>query len=93
MNKWFKTSVLLFSTTLMLSACSDDNTNPSTPDTPTPEESDGAYVGKGVDGFTAEEWMPGGELGTTLNINSHCYEDNSPAVEKQGLNAQFQLEI
>ena len=74
---------------MSLNSCSDENSTPQEPDKPM--ESDANYVGKPQDGFTAEEWYPGGELGTTENINSSCYEDNTPAVEAQGLNAQFQL--
>ena len=91
MNKFniFLSSALLAGAPLFLASCSDDN-NPDNP-TPTPEESDGRYVGKAVDGFTADEWSPGGELGTTDNISSNSYEDPTPAVTEQGLNDQFQL--
>ena len=92
MNKLFKTSALLLGSALMVTACSDDNASEgNTPGGVTPEESDTKYVGQPNDGFSAEEWYPGGQLGTTLNISSNCYEDNTPAVEKQGLNSQFQL--
>ena len=36
-----------------------------------------------------EEWYPGGELGTTENVNSGCYEDEAPAVNEQGLHDNF----
>ncbi len=52
-------------------------------------ESDAKYVGQAVGNFTAEEWYPGGELGTTLNVTEGCYEDETPAVTQQGLTAQF----
>ena len=61
-----------------------------TPDTPTPtNESDAKYVGQAVGNFSAEEWYPGGELGTTDNVTEGCYEDETPAVTQQGLSAQF----
>ena len=46
-------------------ACSDDPVNPD-------EQQNGAeakYVGKAVGNFSAEEWYPGGELGTTDNTS------------------------
>ncbi|MBR4352921.1 MAG: hypothetical protein IKQ01_07625 [Bacteroidales bacterium] len=59
-------------------------------DTPvSPRESDAKYVGKAVGNFTAEEWYPGGLLGTTDNITEGCYEDEAPAVNEQGLITQF----
>ena len=88
MNTLLKKSALLLGAAALLTACSDDNA----PDTPvTPEESDVAYVGTAVNNFSKEEWYPGGELGTTKNVSSNCYEDNTPAVELQGLNDRFQL--
>lgn len=53
------------------------------------QESDANYVGKAVGIFTAEEWYPGGVLGTTDNITEGCYEDETPAVTQQGLESQF----
>lgn len=53
------------------------------------QESDANYVGKAVGNFTAEEWYPGGVLGTTDNITEGCYEDETPAVTQQGLESQF----
>lgn len=52
-------------------------------------ESDAKYVGQAVGNFTAEEWYPGGQLGTTVNITEGCYEDEAPAVTEQGLITQF----
>ncbi|MBR4133180.1 MAG: hypothetical protein IKU04_01470 [Bacteroidales bacterium] len=52
-------------------------------------ESDAKYVGQAVGNFTADEWYPGGRLGTTENITEGCYEDEAPAVNEQGLIAQF----
>ena len=59
-------------------------------DVPDPSrESDAKYVGQAVGNFTAEEWYPGGQLGTTVNITEGCYEDETPAVTEQGLTTQF----
>ena len=48
-----------------LAACSDDNTVENLGNL-TPEES---AFGKANDVFTAEEWYPGGQLGTTKNVS------------------------
>ena len=87
MNQFLKTSVFLMSSALLLGSCSDENSNPQEPDNPM--ESDANYVGKAQDGFTAEEWYPGGKLGTTDNVSSNCYEDETPAVTDQGFTARF----
>lgn len=81
-NRLFKT-VLPLAFCAMLVACSDDDK------TVYDSESDGKYVGTAQGNFTAEEWYPGGELGTTDNVYSSCYEDNTPAVEEQGLLDNF----
>ena len=65
-----------------LVACSDDVTPPG-PDQP--QEPEAQYVGQAVGNFKADEWYPGGKLGTTENVSSSCYEDNTPAVDQQGL--------
>lgn len=67
------------------SACSDDDDNASA------TGNEGSYIGKAVGNFTADEWYPGGNLGTTTSISAHCYEDNTPAVDQQGLSDRFQL--
>ena len=82
MNKKSIAAALLLSAPIMLASCSDDNPQ----DNPIqPEESDAKYVGQAVGNFTSDEWSPGGELGTTDNTSSNCYEDYTPAVEQQGL--------
>ena len=81
----FLSAALLASAPLLLASCSDDNGS----DNPTSGESDARYVGQAVDGFDKSEWYPGGELGTTDNISSNCYEDETPAVTAQGLIDQF----
>ena len=54
-------------------------------------EPDAKYVGQAVGNFSASEWYPGGELGTTDNVTAGCYQDETPAVERQGLMAAFNL--
>ena len=72
---------------LTMTSCSDDNVEPQQPDNSM--ESDAQYVGKPQGDFLAEEWYPGGEAGTTENVNSSCYEDEAPAVNDQGLHDNF----
>ena len=68
---------------LMMASCSDD-------DSPSDEtHTDAAYVGEAVGNFSKEEWYPGGELGTTDNVSAGCYEDETPAVDQMGLEAEF----
>ena len=43
-------------------------------------EPDAKYVGQAVGNFSADEWYPGGQLGTTDNVTAGCYEDETPAV-------------
>ena len=72
---------------LSLAACKDDNPGA---DNYTPTD-DYTYVGKAVGNFSANEWYPGGKLGTTENISPGCYEDETPAVTNQGLIDEFNL--
>ena len=69
--------------TLALASCKDDNT----PQSSTTGES--AFIGKAVGNFEASEWYPGGELGTTDNVLASFYEDETPAVTRQGLTQAF----
>ena len=73
--------ILLFAAALALVAC-ERKSDPV-------NLTDAAYVGKAVGNFTAEEWYPGGLLGTTLNVTEGCYEDEAPAVTAQGLTIPF----
>ena len=59
---------------MTLSACSDDSSNDGLGSL-TPAEN---FFGKANDVFTAEEWYPGGELGTTEDAS---YSAPAPAVE------------
>ena len=54
-------------------------------------EPDAKYVGQAVGNFSASEWYPGGELGTTDNVTAGCYEDETPSVKRQGLMMAFNL--
>ena len=54
-------------------------------------EPDAKYVGLAVGNFSADEWYPGGQLGTTDNVTAGCYEDETPSVEQQGLMTAFNL--
>lgn len=56
---------------------------------PLPKETDAKYVGQAVGNFTADEWYPGGRLGTTLNVADDSYEDEAPAVTEQGISRAF----
>ena len=58
-------------------------------DAPKPKETDAKYIGQAVGNFTADEWYPGGRLGTTLNVADDSYEDEAPAVTEQGLSRAF----
>jgi len=71
---------------LSVTACSD---NDDADGGSAAVETDAKYIGQAVGNFSAEEWYPGGELGTTDNTVSGCYEDPAPAVEQQGLTENF----
>ena len=64
---------------LSITACSDDT--PSATPTPKPGEENEV--------FSAAEWLPGGELGTTDNSSASAYEDPTPAVEQAGMSEKF----
>jgi len=73
---------------LPLTACKDDSVSSLSP---SENMGDTEYIGKAVGNFTAEEWYPGGSLGTTDNVTAGCYEDETKAVEEQGLVKEFNL--
>ncbi len=85
-NKHFYLFSFAMLSALAFTACSDDTKDDSGF---TPGESDAEYIGKAVGNFSADEWNPGGELGTTQNVNSSCYEDEAPAVEQQNMLSDF----
>ena len=72
---------------LSLAACSDDEAAPA--DSTGGNVDDVSYIGKAVGNFSADEWYPGGQLGTTLNVSSGCYEDETPATTNAGLTNDF----
>ena len=74
---------ILASAAFALSACNDDEVAKLS------VETDAKYVGTAQGNFTAEEWYPGGTLGTTDNVYAGCYEDETPATEQMGLMDAF----
>lgn len=58
-------------------------------DNPDRIEADAKYIGQAVGNFSADEWYPGGQLGTTANVTAGCYEDPTPATQQQGLMQAF----
>ena len=72
----------------LVSLVSCEGNGGKTPETVV-QEPDIKYLGQAVGNFEASEWYPGGELGTTENVASGCYEDEAPAVEQQGLIGAF----
>ena len=69
---------------LTMTSCNDD-----VPNDDGTIKSDAKYVGQAMGNFDKSEWYPGGELGTTDNVASGCYEDEAPAVTAQGLLDDF----
>ena len=78
MNKNFKNYAYMsfaLALAMTMASCSDDDNKVEI------QETDAAYVGKEVGNFTADEWYPGGKLGTTDNTGSSSYSDQTPAVD------------
>lgn len=73
---------------LPFAACTDDGIDPAPP---SESMGDIEYVGKAVGNFSADEWYPGGRLGTTDNVTAGCYEDETQAVTDLGLMDEFNL--
>ena len=73
----------LFAVCLALTACSDDDNESNDLG---PLKPDAEVFGKAVGNFSAEEWFPGGELGTT---EAASYSDLTPAAEKAGMEEDF----
>lgn len=82
-----KSTIIAFGAMLTISftSCTDDDENALKEIT----NEDANFVGKAVGNFLAEEWYPGGELGTTQNVTAGCYEDETPAVTQQGFITAF----
>ena len=70
---------------MSLVSCHDDDENGTINET----KIEADYIGKEVGNFLAEEWYPGGQLGTTDNVSAGCYEDETPAVTQMGLTEAF----
>lgn len=77
------TKSLIFACCISFVACTTDDNDQKT------SNAEANYIGQAVGNFTAEEWYPGGELGTTENVSSNCYEDETPAIDQQGLTDRF----
>ena len=74
MRNIFRLTCLGMLAATLVTACSDDDATSSGLDPLIPEESE---FGKANDVFTAEEWYPGGQLGTTEKAS---YSAPAPAV-------------
>jgi len=87
MNQLFKRNTIfgLLACAGMLTACSDSNESSENsnlgPLTPATD-----HFGKAVGNFSAEEWFPGGELGTTEKAS---YSAITPAAEQAGMEEDF----
>ena len=90
MNR-FHTTCLLCALALLAAACSPESARTRFSNDPSKRESDAKYVGQAVGNFTADEWYPGGRLGTTDNVTEGCYEDEAPVVNTMGLAQAFNL--
>ena len=90
MNFELRKSFLIMAALFMgvaLTACKDDDEPASQEPEPLTDEEQ--YIGKAVGNFSAEEWLTGGEKGTTMNVTQGCYEDETPAVTEMGLTEAF----
>ena len=67
----------------MLTACSDSNDVADELGPLTPED---LFFGKATGNFTADEWYPGGKLGTTEKAS---YSAITPAAEVAGMEEDF----
>lgn len=83
---YFKFAALIGFSAVAFTSCNEDNNGK---DTPKDLGEDAQYYKSAVGNFTAEEWLPGGELGTTDNVTESSYQDATPAVEEQGLDMAF----
>ena len=84
LQKLSQLSVIAMLSVPLLTACSDDDDNSANLGNLIPAEEN---FGKAVGNFTADEWYPGGQLGTTQNAS---YSDPAPIVEQTaGMEADF----
>jgi CxxC motif-containing protein (DUF1111 family) len=87
MNKLSRLTIVTMLAAPVLSACSDEDSSTVENLGPlTPEEE---VFGKATGNFTAEEWFPGGELGTTEKAS---YSAPAPALAKiSGMEEDFNV--
>jgi len=83
MNKQSCLFIMSMLAASVLSACSDSSDSMSGLGPLTPDEE---VFGKATGNFTAEEWYPGGELGTTEKAS---YSAITPAAEQAGMEEDF----
>ena len=83
MNKQSCLFIMSMLAASVLSACSDSSDSMSDLGPLTPDEE---VFGKATGNFTAEEWYPGGELGTTEKAS---YSAITPAAEQAGMEEDF----
>ena len=81
----FKTTCLGLLSATLLAACSDSNDVASAKDLG-PLTLDEEVFGKATGNFTADEWFPGGQLGTTEKAS---YSAIAPAAEQAGMDDDF----
>ena len=74
MNKLSRLTIVTMLAAFGLSACSDDDNKTDLGELTKAEE----VFGKANDTFSADEWYPGGQLGTTEKAS---YSAAAPAVE------------
>ena len=66
---------ILFASLFIIMSCNEDNGHFEKPVVEVPDE----------------EWLSGGELGTTFNVTSSAYEQPSPAIERAGMAQAFKF--
>ncbi|MBQ3361272.1 MAG: hypothetical protein IJG46_03945, partial [Prevotella sp.] len=81
----FKTTCLGLLSATLLAACSDSNDVASAKDLGS-LTLDEEVFGKATGNFTADEWFPGGQLGTTEKAS---YSAIAPAAEQAGMDDDF----
>lgn len=86
LNNYFIISFASLALAASFTACSDDDD--ATPGTNT-GTGEANFIGQAVGNFSADEWYPGGQLGTTENISSNCFSDETPATEQMNLMSFF----
>ena len=77
-----KNIIIMSVAALALAACTDNDNVIPVSQTSWPKDS--------LSVFTAAEWLPGGEKGTTTNEQG-CYSNQAPAIESQGLYTTFKF--